>query len=186
MRKIPLSALLAFGLALSLITPVAADSPTQDVSGTWNWTRVDNLAFPAWVAEDVMGIQPEGPITHARCEVAGTMTLVQTGATFSGILMATSQQCVSSGGQLFQETTIFAPTAIEDGRVVGRSLGFRIDAVLIDCRYHATVASVEGALATALKGGGPCLVPGHPQSEIPADPPPGGRSVTRDFAAWRP
>src|SRR5262245_43804860 len=45
----------------------ALQSVTVDVSGTWTWTadRITTI-FPPLIAE-ILGIQAEGPVTHATC-----------------------------------------------------------------------------------------------------------------------
>lgn len=156
-----------------------------DVSGSWSWSREEHLTFPEWVAQTVLGILPEGPTTTARCEGSGTMTLAQVGASLTGSFEQTAHECVTKGGQVFQDPGAFSPVAITDGELHGRSLSILLDGVLIDCRYHAVAKDVEGNTAVTLDGGGSCIVPGHPKSEIGLDPPPGGTSKTLSFTAVR-
>jgi hypothetical protein len=155
-----------------------------DVSGSWNWSQVEQLTFPAWVAAEIFGIEPEGPVTTARCEGAGTLNIVQDGQTFTGTSLTTAVSCETSGGQVFVDPLSFIPAAVT-GTVSGRSVSFTRDGVVVDCDYHATIRSVEGGTATQLSGGSRCVLPGHPQAEIPADPPPGGTSRALFWSASR-
>lgn len=155
-----------------------------DVSGSWSWSKFEQLTFPAWVAVDIFGIEPEGPVTTARCEGAGTLSIVQDGQTFTGTSLTTAVSCETSGGQLFVDPTSFIPSPVT-GTVSGRSVRFTSDGVVVDCDYHAAIRSVAGGTATQLSGGSRCVLPGHPQSEIPADPPPGGTSGSLFWSASR-
>ncbi len=160
--------------------------PAADLGGDWNWTSEEHLTIPDWVAVAIFGIQPEGPTTSARCENSGTMSLDQTDASFTGELFRTTHQCVTRGGQIFQDPAAFAPRAVTDGRIRGRSVRLRLDGPLVECLYHAVISDIQGGVATALDGGGRCIVPGHPQSDVPLDPPPAGTSKTLDWEAVRP
>ena len=154
-----------------------------DVSGSWNWTKLEQLTFPAWVAAEVFGIDAEGPVTRARCEGAGTLSIVQDGQAFTGTSLTTAVSCETSGGQVFVDPLSFGPSAVS-GTVTGRSVRFT-QGVVVNCDYHATILAVEGGTATELRGGSRCVLPGHPQSEIPADPPPGGTSGSLFWSASR-
>lgn len=161
-----------------------------DVSGSWNWSRQEHLTLPDWVVTDILQptnptLTPEGPITQATCTGSGIMTLVQADATFSGTFTQTAHACVTTGGQDFKDPTAFVPVAVEEGRIRGRSIRMLLDDIMIDCIYHAVISKVQGGVAMALKGGGECIVPGHPKSEIPLDPPPAGTSKTLSFTAVR-
>src|SRR5262245_7921816 len=131
-------------------------SEAVDVSGTWTWTadRITTI-FPPLIAE-ILGIQAEGPVTHATCEAGGTMSLAQIGDTFQGTATQVSR-CTTRGGQ--QIVSPFPP-AIEiiDGRVTGRSIRFLFDQ---ECPFHA-VASVTDGIAVALEGTGRCAPELHP------------------------
>lgn len=165
-----------------------AGGSVVDVSGDWNWSDVSHLTLPVFVAE-LTGIEPEGPITHARCEAAGTMTLTQTGTSFGGVAMTNFQQCVTLGGQVFSSPDAGLPKAVGDGRIRGASVRFSFSNVVVTpCPYHAVISGVQDGVARALRGGGRCVVPGHPQSESPVmlDPPPGGTSKTLRWVAVRP
>lgn len=162
-----------------------AASPV-DVGGAWNWSNEEMLRFPPFVAA-MLGIAPEGRNTHARCESAGTMTLVQTGATFQGIATKTFNACETKGGQPFQQPG--ANFVIADGRVAGGSVRFSFSSFFVTpCPHHAVISEVESGVAAALSGTGRCILPGHPRSESPVaeDPPPGGTSKTLSWEATRP
>jgi hypothetical protein len=164
-----------------------ANTPASaDVGGDWRWSVELALSFPDWVAAGVFGIQPEGPITTARCAMTGTMTLIQDDDTFTGTSLITGGGCLTRGGQAFMG--IVAPEAIVDGRITGRSLGWRqvVAGGLVACRLHAVIADEQAGLATVLDGGGPCIVPGHPKLDDPFDPPPGGTQSILSWTAVRP
>lgn len=165
----------------------AQNSARYDVGGSWKWSREEHLTFPAWAAQGIFGILPEGPTTSARCEGSGTMTLVQVGSTFTGLSDNTAHECVTKGGQVFQDPEASTTTTIADGELHGRSLRMLLDNEIVDCRYHAAIKDVEGNTAVVLEGGGTCIIPGHPQSEAPIalDPPPAGTSKALSFTAVR-
>ena len=180
-----IATIVAGTLALALSGPAAASAEPVDVSGSWDVSFVDKLAFPAWVAVDIFGIEPEGPMTHAICSGSAIWTLSQDGATVSGTALQQSDGCTTRGGQSYADPTSVAPFAVV-GEVHGRAVTLLYDGFLLDCPHHVVITEVEGAVATALSGGGRCIVPGHPQSEIPADPPPGGVSIGLELEAVRP
>ncbi len=164
---------------------VMAASPV-DVGGVWNWSNEEMLRFPPFVAA-MLGIAPEGRNTHARCESAGTMTLVQTGATFQGIATKTFNACETKGGQPFQQPGV--NFVIADGRVTGGSVRFTFSSFFVTpCPHHAVISAVKNGVAAGLSGTGRCILPGHPRSESPVveDPPPGGTSKTLSWEATRP
>jgi hypothetical protein len=168
----------------------AAAQSLPDLSGAWNWSSAEVLRMPRWFVEafgPVLGIAPEGENTHARCESAGTMTLVQAGAEFDGTATRTFNACETTGGQAFQQPGVAFDIA--DGGISGKSIRFSFHTALVrPCPHHAVISNVRGAAATVLNGAGWCILPGHPQSESPAvvDPPPGGTSTTLSWQAWRP
>lgn len=157
-----------------------------DIGGAWHWSRVEKLTLPDWVAEGIAGIQPEGPITIARCEASGTMMLDQTGATFTGLETKTSSICTTGGRQdvppqQFVPPDAFLPVTVS-GRIHGRSLRLLLDGVIVDCEYHVVIPHIQDGVAQAMSGGGPCVVPGHPKSDISLEPPPGAASQSRGGA----
>ncbi len=165
---------------------LAVKGPPPDVSGAWTWNNVESIRMPTHIAV-MVGINPEGPNTLARCESAGSMTLLQAGSSFEGIAHKTSNSCVTKGGQTFQQPgTVFS---VVDGQVRGQQLRFSFESFLVrPCPHRAVIRDVVGGLAVALDGTGRCILPGHPQSESPLtpDPPPGGTSVTLNWEAERP
>jgi hypothetical protein len=170
-------------------TALQSGGSPPDLSGAWNWSRVEQLTMPSWLAEFVIGIDPEGPITRATCEGSGTMTLTQTGATFTGTATQTTHGCETAGGQQFQSPGAAMPIAVADGRISGRAIRFSFSNPTVSpCPHQATISAIQGDTAVALTGTGRCFVPGHPKSESPIllDPPPGGTSKTLTWQAVRP
>lgn len=156
-----------------------------DLDGDWTWTSEEHLTFPDWVAVAIFGIQPEGPTMSARCENEGTMSLDPSGPGFTGELLFTAHECVTRSGQTFQDPGAFVPREIVDGILSGRSLRMLVDSPLVDCELHAVIGDAVGGLAVALDGGGRCIVPGHPQSELSVPPPPAGTSKILHWNAVR-
>jgi hypothetical protein len=126
-----------------------------DLGGTWTWTETVTTIFPPLIAE-ILGITPEGPVTHATCYDNGTLTLAQSGNTFDGTATQTST-CTTNGGQ--QYTPPFPPTLdVLDGRIDGSSIDFSFSD---GCPYHGTV-SLEGGIAVQIGGTGKCEIMLHP------------------------
>lgn len=166
--------------------PLSAGPPSPaDLSGSWNWSNEEIVKFPPFLAF-LLGVVPEGPNTHARCESAGTMTVSQSGSTFQGVAVKTFNQCLTNGGQIFQQpsTTLF----VKDGTVRGVGLSFSFESATVrPCPHRATISESQNGLALALRGTGHCFLPGHPKSESPnAAPPPGGTTKTVHWEASRP
>lgn len=175
-----------------LATSSAADRSLQaavvpDLGGAWSWSNVEQLTLPAFVAE-MFGIPVEGPITHVRCEGSGTMTLNQVGTSFDGVIVRTDTICRTKGGFEFEPSPGLSPPAsdVVDGTIRGRSIHFMTVAGPLFSPHHGTIAAVENGLATELRATGRTIVPGHPQSPVPVDPPPGGTSKTILWEAVRP
>jgi hypothetical protein len=163
-----------------------AGQSVPDLSGAWNWSNVEVIRMPEFLVL-MLGLTPEGPNTLTRCKAAGTMTLVQTGAEFSGTAMKTFDACQTKGGQSFQRPD--SPHFVEDGRISGKSAHFSFSAAIVSpCPHRAVISAVQDGVALALSGTGHCFVPGHPRSESPLElePPPGGTSTTLSWEAWRP
>jgi hypothetical protein len=174
--------------AAPLAAPPAAVVPaaTADLSGAWLWSNVEELSFPPFIAL-MLGIMPEGDLTRARCESSGTMTIVQTGASFDGMAEKLTNDCMTDGGQPFtQPGTTFA---ITDGRVTGGSIHFSFESAMVaPCPHQARITAVDDDAAVALSGRGRCVLPGHPRSQSPIqmEPPPQGSSRTTSWGASRP
>lgn len=149
-----------------------------DITGSWTYERVLRLTVPPWAAELVFGVVPEGPVTRLFCEGTGTLELVADGASFSGAATFGPRECTTPGGQT---AVLGSPTvAIVDGVVHGRSIQFTwLEDGFLPCPYHAVVSG------DAMNGTGRCIIPGHPKSPVPMDPPPGGTSKTVIFRATR-
>lgn len=164
----------------------ASAGSLPDLSGEWSWSSEEQLTIPDAIAGPVFGIEPEGPTTRARCHNSGMMTLNQAGADFAGSSVRTAHQCVTRGGQVFQGPAAFAPVPIVDGTVQGASARWLEDGIVVDCRHQAVISVDQGGVAIALEGGGTCIVPGHPKSDVPLDPPPAGTDKVLHFEATRP
>jgi hypothetical protein len=166
--------------------PLASQSaPVADIGGTWLWSEQVIFSVGAPLTGVFFGIQPEGPITHFTCHETGTMTLTQSGPSFTGTASQVSE-CRTRGGQVFSPP-VFPPTLdVAEGTIEGRSLHMLFGAGDINCPYHATI-SIEGGQAVSLNGSGRCIEPGHPLSGIPLDPPDqAGAGPTISWEAVRP
>lgn len=157
-----------------------------DVSGDWLWTRSEILTVPADFAF-VFGIEPEGPVTHFRCELEGVLTLDQAGATLSGVEMETDSRCETRGGQVFTQPGLGALIPIPEGRIADRSVRLVVGDPVLFCPIQARVEEIEAGRAISMRGTGRCIIPGHPKSDAPQgspldlDPPPAG---TEKIVAW--
>ena len=160
-----------------------------DLSGQWEWNGVVQLTMPPFVAQFIFGIPPEGPVTHVRCENSGGMTLLQTGTEFgtaSGDPASQTATCETKGGLAFSPPPMaVAPFLDIVGSIRGRSLDFLFGADF-PCPFHGVISEIQGGVATQLKATGRCIVPGHPQSPVPMDPPPAGTSKFTSWEAVRP
>jgi hypothetical protein len=172
------------GMITSVTTLQYGSTPT--LTGEWSWSRVENVRMPYELADMIPNVDPEGPMTQARCEGSGTMMLTQTGTTFSGTAAQSLNQCVTQGGQQFTPPGSDLLIMV-DGRIRGASIQFSFaNAFLTPCPHAGVISVVEDGLAQTLTATGRCFVPGHPQSEspIPADPPLSG-SKTLNWEAVR-
>ena len=165
-----------------------AAGAVPDVSGAWNWTGAGQLTIPAVFVGRLLGIQPEGPITHVRCESAGTMRLVQSGATFTGLATRTTSWCETGRGHVFELPATTFPTSlpVAHGLITGRAVHFVLGSVAgLGCPHNGAVTAIDDGTATTLRVTGRCIIPGHPQSPAPVDPPPAGTSHDTSFVATR-
>ena len=168
---------------------VTLTSSVPDVTGTWHWAAVGQFTVPSSVVERLFGIEPEGPMTHLRCETSGTMLLVQSGTTFSGLATRTGGSCQTEAGLVFVPPPSAWPNSlpVADGRITGRGIHFLFGVVAgMGCPHTGAITNVEGGTATELKANGRCIIPGHPQSPAPLDPPPLGTSHDTSFVVTRP
>jgi hypothetical protein len=175
--------------------PAAAPDPahdaaglaaTPDLSGEWSFARVVKLSLPDWAAREIFGIEPEGPMTHLRCESGGTLEILQDGDGFHGTAYIDGTECETGGGYHFSRPAGMA--TLTDGNIVGRSLDYIWDGDgpgPVFCPTHGVVAGASDGTATSMAGSGRCIVPGHPSSPAPVDPPPGGTSKVLHWEAWR-
>lgn len=177
-----------------VVAPAAADPavlsfdlPTDapaDISGVWSLSRVLQVTAPDWVAQLVFGIEPEGPVTLFRCASSGSLTLSQADGGFTGTAEWTANLCETNGGQVFSAGS--PPIAI-DGHISGRSLHFDwTEAGMLSCPHRAVSTQIVDGTAVHLSGTGRCIVPGHPLSPVPLDPPPAGTSKVLVWEAVRP
>jgi hypothetical protein len=160
-----------------------------DVSGSWNWSGTGHLTVPSSDVERLLGILPEGPITHLRCDASGTMELSQMGRSFSGSATRNTSRCETGGGRVLELPTSTFPNAlpVAEGRIRGRAVHFLLGAVAgVGCPHNGVIQGVDEGAATELRATGRCIIPGHPQSPVPRDPPPGGTSHDTSFVAVRP
>lgn len=168
------------GIAAAKAT-VAAGAPI-DLSGAWDWHETGHLNLPLEAAA-LFGVTPEGPRTQIRCESGGTMTIVQSGDTFTGTATQSSL-CESNGGQVFVPAPFPPALDIVGGRISGRHVEFLFGAGPIPCPYKASTRMEAGSVV-ALVGSGKCIVPGHPQSPLPVPPPPTAPTKTIEWIATR-
>jgi hypothetical protein len=164
-----------------------APEAAPNVSEWWNVAGVVQLTVPPWVAQLVLGIEPEGPVTHIRCTFAGTMYLEQSGATFTGKQEREPNRCVTRGGREFEEPT--GDVAVVDGRIRGRSVSFVLMSGPLACPQRGVISEIHDGEAHRMSGTARCIVPGHPKSDaappFDIDPPPAGTSKTLTWEAWR-
>jgi len=128
-------------------------------------------------------------MTHLRCETSGTMLLVQSGTTFSGLATRTGGSCETEAGLVFVPPPSAWPNSlpVAEGRITGRGIHFLFGVVAgMGCPHHGAITNVEGGTATELKANGRCIIPGHPQSPAPLGPPPLGTSHDTSFVVTRP
>jgi hypothetical protein len=164
-------------------------SPVPDVSGPWNWSGTGHLSIPASEVKRLLGIEPEGPITHLRCEATGTMAVSQAGTVFNGSATRSTGRCETGGGRVLALPTATFPATlpIAEGLIEGRGVHFLLGAVAgLGCPHNGAIQDVVEGVATELRATGRCIIPGHPQSPVPRDPPPAGTSHDTSFVATRP
>jgi hypothetical protein len=166
--------------------PELTAKSTIDVAGTWDWRREELLTVPADFAF-IFGIEPEGPITHFRCDVEGVITLVQSDDALSGVEVETASSCETRGGQVFAQPGLGLSIPIHEGRVIGRVVKLLIGDPVLPCPIRAVVEEAANGTAVSMRGTGRCIIPGHPKSDAPEgspldlDPPPRG---TEKIVVW--
>ena len=174
-------------LATAPVNDHAARISTEAISvaGDWNWSSTEQLTVPDWVAA-MFGMPSEGPVTRLVCESSGTLELIQNGSTFSGSGEQTSITCETGGGEVFVPPAEFSPPffSVVEGTIRGRSIQFVTGGPLPSTK-RGVISAFDGGVAEALSATGRTIVPGHPQSPIPAEPPPGGTSKTLSWEAVR-
>jgi hypothetical protein len=164
-------------------------SAVPNLSGAWNWQGAGHLTVPASDVQRLFGIEPEGPVTHLRCEGAGTMQLVQSGTTFSGLATRTFASCETGAGHVFVPPPSAGSNSlpVAEGLITGRAVHFLLGGVAgLGCPHNGSIKDVEAGSATEIRANGRCIIPGHPKSPVPRDPPPAGTSHDTSFVATRP
>jgi hypothetical protein len=141
--------------ALGAVANRSAQPTAVDLSGQWAWSETVVTLIPPFIA-GLIGIEPEGPVTHATCYDAGVLTLVQTGDTFVGTATQTTT-CTTRGGQQYVPPF---PALLDllDGQIHGRSFSFDFSE---GCPYQGT-ASLVGDIVVRIGGTGKCEVFLHP------------------------
>lgn len=151
----------------------AEAKPTYTVSGTWDWSEITYINATPFAAQVVIGVEPEGRVTHLTCPASGTMTVTQTGDTFHGSSTQNPSVCTTRGGQTV--TAPFPPTLdLVDGEIRGRSVRFSMDTGDFPCHYRGSLR-VSGGDTNAWHANGSCDIP-----------PEFGTDEIRDFVAIRP
>jgi hypothetical protein len=159
-----LAALSAMGCGADVAAPTAPSPAPQrsvgtqavDLSGNWAWSETVTALFPPFIAA-IVGIEPEGPVTHATCYDRGVFTIVQAGDTFVGTATQTAI-CVTQGGQQYVPPSFPPLLDLLNGQIHGESFSFDFSE---GCPYHGTV-SIDDGIATRIGGTGKCPVFLHP------------------------
>lgn len=169
-------------LAVLLVTGCAGDGPSGavaaprtpsanvgvagaaiDVDGTWDHVETVHLTFTGEAAA-AFGVVAEGPVLHVTCDVVGTMTLDQDGATFTGTLAFDDARttCRTAGGQTGSAPWTVPYSAALSGRVTGHAIHItQIEPEGIVCTKHGS-ATVAGGVATRLDIRGGCDLSAFP------------------------
>lgn len=133
-----------------------------DVSGSWTQQSELFIHLADWAA-GMFGIVPEGTRTTLRCELAGTLSISQSGTELSGTYTE-SGPCSTPGGQQIHLS--------ESGTLQGSLRGRSVEYVLVghpgpvECPQRGAVSRVENGTAVEMQGNGHCIEPGHPQSAV--------------------
>jgi hypothetical protein len=117
------------------------------------------------------------------------MELSQAGATFTGVTTRNASHCETGGGRVLHLPTATFPNtlAVAEGLITGRAVHFLLGAVAgLGCPHNGAIQDVVEGAATELRATGRCIIPGHPKSPVPRDPPPAGTSHDTSFVATRP
>ena len=156
-------------------SPQNVGGPAIDVSGEWELSGEYFVYLLEWAAP-FFGFQPEGTRTHLRCHYTGTLTLAQTGSTFSGTYTEDGV-CESAGGQV---GPVVVTGEIANGTIRGRSIQYsllELGGPPVECPQHGAI-EVENGVAVRLHGSGSCIEPGHPRSPLDVPPPRAGANRT--------
>jgi hypothetical protein len=155
-------------------SPQSVSGPPIDVSGEWEY-RGEYFIYLLELAASFFGFEPEGTRTHLRCRHTGTLTLAQSGSTFTGTYTEDGV-CESAGGQV--RPVVVAAGEIANGTIRGRSIQYSLlDLGPVECPQHGAI-EVENGVAVRLHGSGSCIEPGHPQSPLDVPPPRAGTNRT--------
>ena len=133
----------------------APASTPVNIAGTWTWQQTTMFEALPFTAKEILGIEPEGPVTRVTCESGGTMFLTQSGASFSGSATQAST-CRTQGGVVFNPVPVPFPPAppVENGTIQGHN--FRFD--FSGCPQTGAIR-VANAYAVELRGTGDCSLP---------------------------
>jgi len=165
----------------SIEQPRNAMAPPLDLAGAWTWHRVEHFTFPPFAAVAIFGVEPEGRTTVAKCVSDGAMELEQDGSVLTGSDAFAASACETLGGQTF---ALRGGAAIT-GEIRGRSVRLSLQGNVL-CLIHAVARDLQAGVAATLQGGGRCVIPGHPQSDVPGfEPPPAGTEVITSWTAVR-
>jgi hypothetical protein len=116
------------------------------------------------------------------------MELSQTGATFSGSATRNTSRCETGDGRVLELPTATFPNTlpVANGLITGRAVHFLFGTVAgLGCPHNGAIQDVVEGAATELRSTGRCIIPGHPQSPVPRDPPPAGTSHNMGMVATR-
>ena len=156
----------------------AGKPAAPDVSGTWEWSEIQNFLISADLAV-LNGIAPEGPYTYVTCHNSGIMVFDQDGSSFTGVA-GQDGDCETRGGQEFAFDLPFPFIPIVDGRVSGRTMHFGFSSPL--CPYRG-VLEFDGGEVAGIGGGGTGQC--RPPFSLDGTPPVDNLAITSRWEATR-
>jgi hypothetical protein len=159
----PVATILLLAVCVVSVRATPAGQKTPNVSGNWSWNGKTIILGPDELIMAFFGIpESEGPVMRLICDTWGTMTLTQSGTSFSGV--ADQDGSCTTAGEQSASTTPFPPFFSIDGSVTGHAVHFDGDVGEgIVCPYQGSL-DVQDGLATQLNATGRCVVPfpAHP------------------------
>jgi len=162
-RRAALSAaagiLLVLALSAGCLLPVTAlGAETPNISGTWDWTGRTIILGPG--SPEILwffGVKSEGPVLYLICNAWGTLTISQTGSSFTGTTDQASE-CTTRGGQHTTQTP-FPNSFGLAGSIHGHAVSIDADGGDgIPCSYSGSI-SVQNGVVTQFHTTGGCDVP---------------------------